>query len=210
MGSNDATDRIYQFVIDQILSGTYPEHSKISERLIGEHFGLSRTVVREAFSRLKKNGWLYAAHKSGTYVAPIDYQKIKANYEARLYLEPQVLMMAYPNLTSEDIQEMKDLCEIMATGDDMEYTSAETALHRTISEKTRNPYVIKFIAEMIEVMLRAASTNTLRGSHRTESLEDWRMIVEHLEKKSPHMAAQLLERHMLNSYRFFCQTVLPE
>ena len=72
-------DAIYQYVRDQILSGAYPENKKISERVIGERFNVSRTIVRSAFYELKKRGWLYTTSKSGTYVAPIDFEAVKEN-----------------------------------------------------------------------------------------------------------------------------------
>lgn len=202
-GTKQTIELIYEYVKDQILSGAYPENERLSERLIGEHFGTSRTVVREAFYELKKSGWLYAESKSGTYVAPIDFEAVKENYEARIYLEPYVLLQAYPKMTEEDLAVMEELCDIIECSGDEQYIVAETLLHSTVVKRTENRYVISFFDTMMEGMQRAASRSKSTSPRRKESIREWRMIVNYLREKNAYMASRMLEKHMINSYHNF-------
>ena len=202
-GTNQIVNQIYEYVRDQILSETYLENERISERLIGENFGVSRTIVREAFYELKKNGWLYAEGKSGTYIAPIDFEAVKENYEARIHLEPWVLLQAYPNLTAEDFARMEEFCDAMEYKGDEQYIDAETALHSIIMKKTFNRYVKSLFDSMVEGMLRATSKSKSTSPRRQESISEWRMIVAYLREKNPYMASRILEKHVINSYHNF-------
>lgn len=190
---------------EQILIGNLKENDKIGERAIGEQFGVSKTVVREAFYELKKNGWIYAKEKSGTYVAPVDDQAIIENYEGRIRLEPVVLAMAFPFLTAEDISRMRELLERMKEGTRAEYIQSETGLHLLFIQKTNNRYVSEFFSSMHEGMMRAAArTSVNSGQRKQDSLRDWKQIIDLLEAGDILMASHFLEMHIIGSYRSFC------
>ena len=111
MSRNPVTREISEFIKEQIMEGRYRAGDKISERTISEQFDVSRTIVREALLELKQNGWVRAEHKSGTYVAPLDRKRVEENYKARMAMEPTALMMAFPNLTEQDLAHMRENCE---------------------------------------------------------------------------------------------------
>lgn len=204
MSSNNTIDLIYEHVREQILIGDLKENEKISERVIGDQFGVSRTIVREAFYELKKNGWLYAAEKSGTYVSAVDNKLVMDNYEARIRLEPAVLSMAFPYITKEDIAQMRTLLDQMENGSRSTYIQSETALHLLIIQKTGNHYLIEFFVTMHEGMMRAASrTSSGSGQRKKESIKEWNRVIRYLEAGDVHMAAHYLEAHMINSYKSF-------
>ena len=57
--ANVLSDNVAQQLLDKIEAGVFAPGSKIpSEALLSEAFGVSRTVVREAISRLKNEGVL--------------------------------------------------------------------------------------------------------------------------------------------------------
>lgn len=213
MANNTAIELIYEYIREQILIGNLKENEKISERVIGDLFGVSRTIVREAFYELKKNGWLYAAEKSGTYVSEVDNQLVMDNYEARIRLEPAVLAMAFPNITKEDIAQMRCLLEKMETGSRFIYIQSELALHLLIIQKTGNHYLTEFFRTMHEGMMRAASKTTSgSGQRQKESVKEWGRIIRYLESGDVHMAGHYLQAHMIGSYKSFrdAQKILAE
>lgn len=208
LANNAAIDQIYQYVREQILIGNLKENDKIGERTIGEQFGVSKTVVREAFYELKKNGWIYAVEKSGTYVAPVDIQAIIENYEGRIRLEPVALAMAFPFLTKEDIDQMRQLLDQMTYGSRLNYIQAETELHLLFIKKTRNRYVVDFFPGMHEGMMRAASqTSAGSGQRMKDSLREWKQVIDLLDAGDILMACHFLEMHIVGSYRSFCETL---
>lgn len=204
LANNTTIDLIYQYVREQILIGNLRENDKIGERAIGERFGVSKTVVREAFYELKKNGWIYAREKSGTYVTPVDDRDIIENYEGRIRLEPVVLAMAFPFLTKQDIAYMRQLLQQMTNGTRADYIQSETGLHLLFIQKSNNRYVSGFFSSMHEGMMRAASrTSAGSGQRKQDSIREWQQIIDLLDKGDILMACHFLEMHIVGSYRSF-------
>lgn len=208
LANHSTVESIYNHVREQILIGALKENDKIGERSIGEQFGVSKTVVREAFYELKKNGWIYAVEKSGTYVATVDDQAIIENYEGRIRLEPIALAMALPNITKQDIAHMRQLLERMEVGSRSEYIQAETELHLSFIRKTNNRYVTEFFSGMHEGMMRAASrTSAGSGQRKKDSLREWQRVIDLLDAGDILMACHFLEMHIVGSYNSFRQTL---
>ncbi len=70
-GQNRRTDAVAAALAGRILTGLWPEGEKIpSDEVIGAEFGVSRTVVREAFRLLSAKGLLQARPRIGTIAAP--------------------------------------------------------------------------------------------------------------------------------------------
>lgn len=192
---------ICDFVKKQIMSGNYNEGDRVSERTICELFGVSRTIVREALFDLKKEGWIYAESKSGTYVAPLDENMILANYEARMALEPTILLMSYPNLTDTDLQEMKENCDRMENAaTKAEYSIAENDQHKILHKNVHNVYIRNFMESMMDAMTRIGSKCGKTKQRQRECTEEWRGIIRSLEARNPHEASQKFMRHIQNSY----------
>src|SRR5690349_16195475 len=64
------TDQLERTLAERIGDGVYPPGSKLpSESTIAEEMGVSRTVVREAISRLNAAGIAATRHGIGTFVA---------------------------------------------------------------------------------------------------------------------------------------------
>ncbi|UZE87438.1 GntR family transcriptional regulator [Pseudomonas viciae] len=115
-----------QLVVDltqQILAGELPAGSKLpTEQVIIKERGVSRTVVREAMSRLQAEGLVETRHGIGTFVVdtarPGDFQGSKhvkggaydalAVIELRLSLEVEAAGIAAQRSTPEQLQAMRE------------------------------------------------------------------------------------------------------
>ncbi|CAH1653144.1 GntR family transcriptional regulator [Hyphomicrobiales bacterium] len=62
-------DQLYEQILQRIVSGEYAEGARLpSENQLSDVFGVSRSIVREALSRLQVDGLVAARQGSGTYV----------------------------------------------------------------------------------------------------------------------------------------------
>lgn len=201
MKESDVVDQIIAHVKNKILDRTYKETDRISERNLCEQFNVSRTIVRQAFFSLKNAGWLHVIGKSGTYVSPVNKGEIIDNYKARIVLEPHVLMMAYPNITADDTDEMRRLLNRLRV-DTSHYYSEEPMLHFIFIRKTNNRHIKLFFENMNESMQRLAALSSRNGGGRiSQSLEEWGYLIGCLEGRDPQNAALWLSRHLLNSFQ---------
>ena len=68
-GEMTLADRVAELLAGQIRKGTYPVNARLpTEKFMTEAYGVSRTVVREAISRLKSEGLVETRQGSGTVV----------------------------------------------------------------------------------------------------------------------------------------------
>lgn len=204
MKSSPVVAEICNYIKNEILYERLKEHEKISERAISEIFPVSRTIVREALQILKESGWLYSKSKSGTYVAELDTDSICENYKARMALEGEILLIAYQNISPDDIQQMKDNCYAMLNAPTIaDYSKAENKQHLLISERTKNRYIIDFESAMMEGMVRIGIKAGRTGDRRLSCVNEWLQIIDHLEKHDPVEASRAFLRHIQNSYDAF-------
>ena len=200
MYENATVQDICAYLKDEVLYERLREHEKISERVLSEKFGVSRTIVREALAALKRDGWLYSRNKSGTYVAELDDGAIFENYRARLALEGQILLVAYENITEDDIFTMKQNCYDMLNATTMaDYSRAENKQHRLICHRSNNRYIEEFINTMLETMVRIGVKAGRTSERRVSCVNEWQQIIHLLETHDPVGASQAFTRHIQNS-----------
>lgn len=191
---------ICSYLKDEILHERIAEHERVSERALSERFHVSRTIVREALQILKESGWLYSRSKSGTYVAELDVAGICENYKARLALEGEILLLAFPNITADDIRTMKGNCEAMLNASTAaDYSRIENRQHLLISERTNNRYIQSFEEAMMEGMIRIGGKAGRTDDRRVACANEWLQIIACLERSDPAEAARAFLRHIQNS-----------
>jgi len=183
----------------------YQVGERISERSLCEQFGVSRTVIREALYELKRTGWVYAETKSGTYVMEMDPNLMRQNYSARLYLEPQILLLAYPQIDADTIDTMKKYCEKMMTAETTAlYSAYEHEIHKVIYHKCENRYILDFMSQMMDSMIRVGAKAGREKARRDICAQEWQSIIQALEQHDPQKAMLRFQRHIQSSYEAFC------
>src|SRR3954464_4318377 len=86
-GSGSAASRVYAYVKERLLDGTFPGGALLSENELSQQLGLSRTPVRQAFVQLEAEGLLELYPKRGALVVPVAASEIEDVFEARLLVE---------------------------------------------------------------------------------------------------------------------------
>lgn len=84
----DKAQIAYNIIKDKILKGELPPLSDISEESLQDELDISRTPVREAIQKLKKEGFVYIYSRKGTIVSDITVDLTKSIYEVRALNEP--------------------------------------------------------------------------------------------------------------------------
>jgi len=127
-------DQLYEQILDRIVNGGLAVGGKLpSESQLGELFGVSRPVVREALSRLQADGVVISRHGSGSYVqrrpnqafallAPTgDVANLMRCMEFRIALEGEAASLAARRRTEADLTRLEkalaELETVMARGE---------------------------------------------------------------------------------------------
>jgi DNA-binding FadR family transcriptional regulator len=154
-----------------------------SEQAMAEHFGVSRTVVREAIALLKADGLLETRKGSGAYVLDTNQallrgadrlteesiQSLLNLIEVRHGMEAEVAALAALRRTPGQLAEiehaLRRIEDAVAAGQDG--VEEDARFHQTIAAATGNPYWIRFV-EMFAQPIRSAVKVTRANEARRE------------------------------------------
>lgn len=104
-----AKERIYLEVREWIVTGILQPGERISDQEISKYFSVSRTPVREAIQMLADHKLVDIYPGRETRVSLVNLDEATPNYRIIAELHALVLEFAYPHISSEVIQELRDI-----------------------------------------------------------------------------------------------------
>src|SRR3954470_18739562 len=99
--------RVYDSLLDEIVSGTMRPGSKISEPDVARRFGVSRGPLREAIRRLEERQLVRCTPNSGARVIVHTPEEVIEAYEIREALEGMAARLAAVNMTDAERLELR-------------------------------------------------------------------------------------------------------
>jgi DNA-binding GntR family transcriptional regulator len=143
--------RIEAALRDDIAAGALAPGERLDEVRLTERFGVSRTPVREALTRLTAQGILVPGEKRGVRVAEYSRDELAQIFEAMHEIEAACARVAAKRLsllTRAEIEAAQAACRAAAlTGDLQHYLRANEAFHAAIYRATGNPYLAEIASE---------------------------------------------------------------
>ena len=192
-----------------------------TEAEIMREWGVSRTVVREALSKLQAAGLVDTRHGVGTFVleppAPSGFRidpheiatavDVLAVLELRISLETESAGLAAQRRTDEQLADMRRALDELASGDGggKDTVAPDFRFHHLIALATGNRYFADIMSHLGATLIPRARINSSKIA-----LEDWsqyhrRLSREHEEiydaitRRDPEAARAAMRLHLTNS-----------
>lgn len=138
-------------LMNDIAAGALAPGERLDEVKLTERFGVSRTPIREALSRLVAQGILIPGEKRGVRVAQYTRTELAQIFEAMQEIEDACARIAAQRLTllaRLEIEQAQAACVAAAeTGERIAYQRANEDLHEAIYRATGNPYMAEIASE---------------------------------------------------------------
>jgi GntR family transcriptional repressor for pyruvate dehydrogenase complex len=192
-----------------------------TEKVITEEFGVSRTVVREAFARLAARGLLISRRGAGAFVAdgaryrafqvaPEEMEAIEdvlKLLEMRMGFETEMAHLAAERRSERDLSDMRKALVAMEQSHDADGSvAADAAFHAAIARATGNVYYTRFMdflgirlvpsrklyLQADDPLVHAAYAKTINRDHKA--------IYGAIEAQDCSRARQAARRHMQKSF----------
>ncbi|HLU00070.1 MAG TPA: FadR/GntR family transcriptional regulator [Burkholderiaceae bacterium] len=193
--------------------------------------GVSRTVVREAISRLQANGLVETRHGIGTFVSQppepplhIPFSAVNtvmdalALLELREAVEVEAAILAARRRSTEQLAHMREILNtLLALENDLESEAqkaidADYAFHQAIAEATGNPYFQEFLTHLGRAAIPRSRLNMDAATHRrylrTLNREHNTLFLA-IEAQNEKAAARAAREH-LNKSRLRLERALEE
>jgi len=215
--AGNLTQQFTEFLGVRIVKGEFKEGDVVTAGSLQEEYGVSRTVVREAFQILQSKGLIQPRTKTGTIVlgrwswnlldadviawyntAGVGVQLVKKLEEVRQSYEPWAARTAAQRRTAEDLKEIRTAYERMISStseegpDSSASVSADLAFHQAILAATDNEIMVR-LGLLIQPVLQIRNELTLHHDTNTDFLEDHRAVLDAIEKEQPDLAEQAMK-----------------
>ncbi|OWT79243.1 FadR/GntR family transcriptional regulator [Achromobacter sp. HZ28] len=206
----------------QIHSGEIVPGAKLpTESEIMRAFGVSRTVVREALSRLQASGMVETHHGVGTYalkpnsmadfrVDPADIATVRDSVvilELRICLESEAAGLAAARRTDEQLAHMREALDqfraaLVPGGDTV---TPDFRFHLLVAEATQNKYFADLMSHLGAAIIPRTRINSAKLADEDRMVYLARVNLEHediyeaIRRQDAESARAAMRTHLSNS-----------
>ena len=184
---------------------------------LAEALGVSRTVIREALTRLKMMGLIESLKKRGSVITSpdlfgmmsksmnphiLDQETLKEIFEIRLVLEIGMADLLFHRITKEDITELRNIVsnEPPATQYHLFNVEHEIAFHGKLYEITGNETLKKFQKMLLPVFDYVHNSGLLKKQPLLKTFVSHKELVDLLENGNPEDFRKGMREHLENHF----------
>lgn len=195
-----AADQIYRVLRNAIISGGFRPREAMSESRICGMFGVSRSPVRIALTRLAEDSLVDIFPQRGSFVAPIKLQQVREGHFARVALELAVLGEAAQRWTAKDAATVNEAIKLQKrhakAGDSWSFHIVDEHFHRA--------FAVSADLEGIWTTIQSVKTHLDRIRHLANPVKGHmdKVIAEHeavvlpLNEGNREAAVAAMRRHL--------------
>jgi DNA-binding FadR family transcriptional regulator len=207
---------------DRIRDGQLTPGDKLpTEAAFMAEFGVSRTVVREAISKLQASGLVETRHGVGTFVigmgdssafriAPEQLATLRdvvAMLELRIAVETEASGLAAQRRTTENLIAMRDALDAFtqAIESGRDSVAADFQFHQEITRATQNPHFASLMATLGTTIIPRARldptprTDEERLAYLRRVNNEHLSILDAIESQDVEAARAAMRTHLANS-----------
>ncbi|CAN7546686.1 FadR family transcriptional regulator [Acidovorax sp. LjRoot129] len=207
---------------DRIRAGRLALGDKLpTEAAIMTEFNVSRTVVREAISKLQASGLVETRHGIGTFVlglgqapgfkiTPEQFSTLRdviAVLELRIGVETEAAALAAQRRSEENLKAMREALDAVATAVDAgrDAVAADFQFHLEIARATHNSHFAELMGTLGSMIIPRARLESIEGvsDERRQYLRrvngEHESIYDAIAAQDPDGARAAMRTHLANS-----------
>jgi DNA-binding GntR family transcriptional regulator len=192
------TDAVYDLLCRAIIEQSLKPGMRLPEDLVGEQFGVSRTIVRHALVRLETEGLVVSKRNRGAFVAEPTIEEARHIFEARRCLETEVTRLLVERMPSAgfDALEAHVRREQGIRGKDGPVSIRLAGeFHILMAELSGNTVLAKYVTQVVRrcslIMAMFAR------SHSSDcAVDEHSQIIAAIRAKDTERAMHLMEHHL--------------
>ncbi len=212
---------IVRVITEEIASGQRQPGDKLpTETELGREHGVSRTVVREAMSRLQASGLVESVRGKGSFVLaqpadtftaaaapPRTADEVRELWELRVALETSAAAWAARRRSRADLDRLQRVLDVFAAAErPVEALEADRGFHRALASAGCNTRLVTALDSLGPAMIMMppdrlqGRENGARERHDLVT-EEHRQIVAAVADQDPELAAAAVRMHLSASRR---------
>ncbi|WP_353140486.1 GntR family transcriptional regulator [Limnohabitans sp.] len=201
MDSSTATRSIVDALTKAIVEHRLHPGTKLAEQKLADHFGVSRTLIRQALFQLVQKRLIRMEPARGAFVATPSSDEARQVFAVRRMVEVEMTRSFVRHVTPAQIKALKDhVAEEKAAvsrGDVAGRTDLLGDFHVRMAELMGNEVLAQILGELISrcalITLMYQSTNAAE-----HSAEEHAEILKAIAAKDEDLAVKLMDEHLRN------------
>ncbi len=195
-----AAEQVYRLLRNEIITCRLAPYEAISENRICGMFGVSRSPVRVAVTRLAEDGLIEIFPQRGTYVAPIKMKQVREAQFARSALEvalaEEAARLWSEQYTIEIRQNLRQQTQHAERGDSWSFFLDNESFHQIIARAARLEGVWTTVQSVKTIWDRIGHIANRVPAHTMEIIAEHKNVVEALDRGNVTDAAAAMTTHM--------------
>lgn len=191
---------IHRVLREDILSLKLRPGEALSEKRLGEQFGVSRTPVREAVLRLSDEKLVDVFPQSGTYVSRIPLQAVKEANIIRKALEETAIRHAAAQASPAKLEAVRDALALqrrhMRANDATGFHAADEAFHAAIADVAGLPGLWAVVRQAKMQVDRCRMMTLPEPGRMANVIAEHEAILDALTARDAAKAAQCIDHHL--------------
>ncbi len=196
--------RIEAALLEDISAGAMAPGTRLDEVKLTERFGVSRTPVREALTRLTAQGILVPGEKRGVQVAEYSREELAQMFESMHEIEAACARIASQRLTllsRAEIENAQAACVAAAEkGELVGYLRANEEFHSAIYRATGNPYMAQIASDFRRRTGPFRAKKFASKADMVASAQSHRDLIAHIFSEDSRAASEGMRAHMTASF----------
>ncbi len=191
-------EAIFATLRSEILSGVHGPGTPMREITLAERFGVSRTPVREALSRLQQERLLERVAR-GLQVPEIEPAQVIQIYDMRIMLEEEVAGQAARARQFTDLMRLEALLERdrqLVDPDDATRITTNLEFHAALWECAHNPVLTDLLERLSTHLVHAPQSTLSVESRWNAALDEHAALIAAVERQDVEEARRIARAHM--------------
>lgn len=206
-------DQVFDRLEQDILTGTYPRGTVLTETRLCEELGVSRTPIREALRRLEQEH-IIEAHSKGLVVLGITAQDAKFIYEIRSRIEGLAASACAKNITDEQLKEIADIIDLqqfyVEKQDSEKVKVYDSLFHETIYKYSGSTVLYDTLVPLHRKIQKFRKASVESGSRAHASTEEHRKVYEALAAHDAELAEKAMLEHVIHAQQHLTAALAQE
>jgi len=203
---SNLSHRIYEILKGQIINEELAPGERLLDDKLASSFGVSRTPVREALTKLTSEGLVEIALRSGIYVKKLTRKDVEEIYEIRKVLEGLAARKATPIIGDKELEQLDILLKkakrSLNSNDCQPYIDFDVALHDSILKNCQSSRLYSIITNL-NTLIHVFRVRVARNKEKArQALNEHEAILSAIKARDPEKAAKAMMEHIEKSKEY--------
>lgn len=202
--ANPLAEQVYQQLKSDIFSFRLFPGDRFSENGIAQHYGVSRTPMRDGLFRLQREGYLEVGFRRGWKVSPINFDQLDQLYDLRIVLEVAAVERARTggDIAQAAFEELKAIWCVAPEAresDPVKMFGMDENFHRQLVAATGNAEMLRVHNEVTERIRIVRRLDFLKPHRTGATYDEHSTMLNLIERNRLTEAVILLRAHITQS-----------